>query len=289
MELSDNLKKIIKVINTKKTVCLLAPSFPVDFKYPDIIINLKKIGFSKILELTYAAKLISIRYNKILKKNPKKQYICANCPSVVKYVENRYPQHKDKIINVASPMVIMGRYSRCELPDYKTIFIGPCLSKKQEATENKEIDFALTFKELQDIFDYYSENKLFKKINIDPKKVDFNKLYNDYTKIYPLSGAVAKTMNYKEIVTKKQVVIADGIKGIDLAIKKMETNKKIRFLDILFCEGGCIGGPGINSKDSLKTKTQKILDYKKECAKTPMNEHFGKFEYYKDLKLRRKL
>lgn len=258
MELSDNLKKIIKIINTKKTVCLLAPAFPVDFKYPDIIIDLKKIGFSKILELTYAAKLISIRYSKILKRLPEKQFICANCPSVVKYIENKYPQHKAKIINVASPMIIMGRYSHAEYPSYKTIFVGPCLSKKQEAIENHEVDFAITFKELQEIFDYYAEKKLFKKIDIDPKTVDFNKLYNDYTKIYPLSGAVAKTMNYKEIVEKKQVVIADGIKGIDLAIKKMEKNKNIRLLDILFCEGGCIGGPGIMSKDSLEVKKKKF-------------------------------
>jgi hypothetical protein len=49
---------------------LLAPSFPVDFEYPEIIIDLKKIGVEKIVELTYAAKLINMEYERIIKENP---------------------------------------------------------------------------------------------------------------------------------------------------------------------------------------------------------------------------
>jgi hypothetical protein len=42
----------------------------VDFDYPQIIIDLKKIGVEKIVELTYAAKLINMEYERILKENP---------------------------------------------------------------------------------------------------------------------------------------------------------------------------------------------------------------------------
>jgi len=288
MDLDNNLKKIIKIINTKDTICLLAPSFPVDYNYPDILIKLRRIGFIKIFELTYAAKLINYRYREILKENNEKQYICANCPSVVKYIETKYPKHIDKLINVASPMVVMGRYAKIVCPKFKTIFIGPCYAKKQEATENKEIDYAITFKELNQIFDYYEEHDLNKKIRKTEKNLDFNKLYNDYTKIYPLSGAVAKTLNYKKILKKDQILVADGIAGIDDAIKQMEKNKNIKLLDILFCEGGCIGGPGINSKKSSKVKINRILKYKKISQKTPMKGHFGKVDEYKNLKLERK-
>jgi iron only hydrogenase large subunit-like protein len=55
----------------------------------------------------------------------------------VKLIENKYPQHKDKLINVASPMVIMSRFAKLEFgEEYKTIFVGPCLSKKMEAKES---------------------------------------------------------------------------------------------------------------------------------------------------------
>jgi len=32
-------------------------------------------------------------------------------------------------------------------------------------------------------------------------------------------------------------------------------------LDILFCEGGCIGGPGIKSTLNTEERKKKILDY----------------------------
>ncbi|MBU0626650.1 hypothetical protein KKG31_04925 [Patescibacteria group bacterium] len=39
-------------------------------------------------------------YERILKENPDKKYICANCPTIVKMVEVKYPELKDKLFNV---------------------------------------------------------------------------------------------------------------------------------------------------------------------------------------------
>jgi len=41
--------------------------------------------------------------------------------------------------------------------------------------------------------------------------IDFDKFYNDYTKVYPLSGAVAQTMHAKDILKEDQILIVDGI------------------------------------------------------------------------------
>ena len=191
MPLTPELQAIVDALQNEKIVALLAPSFPVDFSYPEIIISLKMLGIQKVVELTYAAKLIDEEYEKILKENPDKQYICPNCPTIVKLIEVKYPELKEYIINVASPMVVMNRFVKKEYgPEYKTIFIGPCLAKKMEAKQYG-IDYAITFKELQDIFDYNKEN------NIAPKEFtysvtedgtpDFDKFYNDYTKVYPLA------------------------------------------------------------------------------------------------------
>jgi iron only hydrogenase large subunit-like protein len=88
-------------------------------------------------------------------------------------------------------MVIMNRFVKKEYgPDHKTLFIGPCFAKKMEAKQYG-IDYAITFKELHDIFTHNKEN------NIAPKEFtysvtedgtpDFDKFYNDYTKVYPLA------------------------------------------------------------------------------------------------------
>jgi iron only hydrogenase large subunit-like protein len=286
MEDNQELIKILKTINKEKTICLLAPSFVVDFKYPKIIIELRRIGLKKIVELTYSAKLISKEIHSEIIKNKKKQYICANCPSVVKYIENKYPNIKKKIMDIASPMVLMGRFMKQKYPKYKVLFIGPCISKKQEAKENPEVDFAITFKETLDIIQYAKKNGLY--IKKENEKKQFDQLYNDYTKIYPLSGAVAETINNREILSYDEIIVADGILEIDRAILKFKNNKKIRFLDMLFCKGGCVGGPGIISTETLDQKEDRVIHYRDKSKKEKLGKHLGKFKYAGDLNLKRK-
>lgn len=190
MPLTPELQAIVDALQNEKIIALLAPSFPVDFEYPQIILSLKMIGMEKVVELTYAAKLINMEYERILKENPDKRYICPNCPTIVKMIEVKYPELKEYIIDVASPMVIMNRFvKKAYGPEYKTVFVGPCFAKKMEAKQYG-IDHAITFKELQDILDYYKgqniEAKEFTYSVTEDGTPDFDKFYNDYTKVYPL-------------------------------------------------------------------------------------------------------
>jgi len=302
--MNPELQNIIDVLKTQKTVCLLAPSFPVDFQYPGIILELKKIWFGKIVELTYAAKLINLEYEKILKSNPEKQFICPNCPTIAKMIETKYPELKENIINVASPMVIMNRfvkkaYEQSEgVPqggkngeEYKTIFVWPCLMKKIEAKENG-VDYAITFKELKEILNRYEENKIpyienyELNITVDGNP-DFDKFYNDYTKVYPLAWWVADTLHVRWILNKENILVVDGPKNIDEWIKKFKENPNIKFLDILFCEGGCIGWPGISSDESIEMRQYKVYEYKEKCKKDKIWSKMWKFEDSKGLTITR--
>lgn len=288
--MNEELLKIIDILKTEKTICLLAPSFPVDFSFPEIVLDLRAIGFTKIVELTYAAKLINYKYIEILKNNPEKQYICPNCPTLVKYIENKYPELKENIIDVASPMVIMARFVKREFgEDYKTIFVGPCINKKQEAKENSDcVDFAITFKELCEIYNYLEENQDLKKIEDTQENKEIDKFYNDITKIYPISGGVAESMLNKQVLQKEEIIVCDGPKNIDISIKDFKDFKKFRFLDALFCEGGCLGGPGVISKEEVSKKVKRILDYKDKSRYYQPNEKYGKFVHAFALDLKRK-
>lgn len=283
MSLTPELQALTELLCTQKFVWLLAPSFPVDFEYPEIILDLKKIGIEKIVELTYAAKLINMEYQRILKENPSKRYICPNCPTVVKMIEIKYPELKEYIIDVASPMVVMDRFVRKQYgSEYKTLFIWPCLAKKIEAKENG-VDYAITFKELQDILDYRKENNFpdcaFTFWVTEDGTPDFDHFYNDYTKIYPLAWGVADSLHLKGYVEKDQILVVDGPKDIDAGFQEFKNNKHIRFLDILVCEWWCIGGPGMISKVPLEEKKQKVLGYKQYCKKDKIWAKLGKFEH----------
>ncbi len=285
MEISKELIELLKTLKKKKCVALLAPSFVVDFKYPKIIKTLKKLGFSRVSELTFAAKIINAEYRKIL-KTTKEPVICANCPSVVKMIESKHPKYVKYLADVGSPMVIMGRFIKKHFgKDNVCVFIGPCITKKIEALENKkDVDYAITFKELKDMIDYAKANKMF--INIKNKKTnDFDKYYNDYTKIYPLAGAVAQTMHAKDILSKDQTISSDGPENLEKSLKKI--NKNIKFVDMLFCEGGCVGGPGIISNKSIDKKERKVRKYRDYCRKVKIGKSLGKQKLSSEISLRR--
>lgn len=289
-ELNSELKAVVDALNIEKTICLLAPSFPVDFEFPDIILDLRRMGFTKVVELTYAAKLINYKYINIINENPEKQFICGNCPTIVKLIENQYPDLKDNILDVTSPMVVMARFVKREFGnDYKTIFVGPCFAKKTEAKENSDcVDYALTFKELIEIYDYCEEKNILKNIEENKANREFDKFYNDVTKIYPLGGGVASSMITKDILNLEQVIVCDGPKCIEKAMFDFTNNTKYRFVDILFCEGGCLGGPGIVCKDDLETKKQRLFDYKEKSRYYEPNENYGKFVHAFGLDIKRK-
>lgn len=291
MVLTPDLQTLVDALDHEKIICLLAPSFPVDFSYPEIILDLKRIGIEKVVELTYAAKLINMEYERIFKENPDKRYICPNCPTIVKRIEIKYPELKEYMLDAASPMVIMDRFVKKEYgPDYKTIFIGPCFAKKMEAKQYG-IDYAITFKELQDIFNHNKENNIaakeFTYSITEDGTPDFDKFYNDYTKVYPLAWGVADSLHTKGIIDKSQILVVDGPKNIDAGFQEFKNNMNIRFLDILDCEWWCIGGPGMMSKEATDIKKQKILDYKEYCKKDKIWSKLGKFEYGNGLDLTR--
>lgn len=240
-----------------KYVCMVAPSFVVDFSYPDLIRKLKKLGFDKVVELTFGAKMINRDYHKKL-KDAKKMWIASTCPGIVSTIENRFPQYKNNLLKIDSPMVAMGKICRKYFPDYKIVFLSPCNFKKIEAESSPYVDYIIDYVELKNLFEKYKiKTPLFK------KKVRFDKFYNDYTKIYPLAGALAKTAHIKEVLKEDEFVSIDGVQEV---IKFLEHPKKnIKFLDCLFCDGGCIGGPHTNKNLSIKEKEKKVKNYLKKA------------------------
>ena len=184
MEQKNNLSRLIESLDKKeKLVVMLAPSFVVDFSYPSIILALKKVGFDKVVEVTFGAKMINREYHKKL-KNSKELVIATVCPGIVELVKNKFPEHTKKLIDVDSPMSATAKICKKTYPQHKIVFISPCNFKKIEARKSNKIDFVINYLELKKLL------KL-KKIKVNKKiKIGFDKFYNDYTKIYPLAGGL---------------------------------------------------------------------------------------------------
>jgi iron only hydrogenase large subunit-like protein len=273
----------------QKIIALLAPSFVAEFSYPEIISQLHRLGFDKIVELTFGAKMVNREYHEQLKTS-KQLIITSVCPGIVTTVNNKFPRYKKNLAKIDSPMIATAKICKKFYPKHKTCFISPCLFKKIEAQNSEYIDFCMTYQELnilskrkddlqQDKKDLSHNNKNFTSKN----SPSFDRFYNDYTKIYPLSGGLSKTSHLKGIIKPGEEKIIDGIQDVEKFLT--HPNKKIKFLDVTFCKGGCIGGPCVTNTLTIAQKKKKVLDYMnaEEHKKIPKNKE-GLIEKAKGIK-----
>ncbi len=243
-------------------IAMLAPSFVIKFSYPKIITQLKELGFDKVVELTFGAKMINREYHKKL-KNFKELLIASPCPGVVEAIKSKVPKYEKCLARIDSPMVATAKICKKVYPNHKTVFISPCYYKKIEASKSEDVDFVIDYAEL---------NKLFVKFKIlnNKKKIYFDRFYNNYTKIYPIAGGLGKTAHLMGVIDKNEIKTIDGITDIIKFLNKPD--EEIRFLDALFCKGGCIGGPCIISPLSLRERKKKVLEYLKNFKKEDIPE-----------------
>jgi iron only hydrogenase large subunit-like protein len=261
MKKEANILQLEKDLKNKKVklVAMIAPSFAAEFDYPCIVCQLKELGFDKVVELTFGAKMINREYHKILEspESKNKLLIASVCPGIVEAIKNKFPQLSKNIILVDSPMTAMAKICKKAFPKHKSVFIGPCNFKKMESLKCKNIDFAIDYQEL---------HQLLCKYNVKPKEIKvnelrFDKFYNDYTKVYPITGGLSKTAHLKGAIKKNEIKVIDGILDVEKFLKNSKAQKGIRFLDVNFCKGGCIGGPALSKNLTLAKKKKRILQY----------------------------
>jgi len=269
----------VDLLKNNKSVAMLAPTFAIDFKYPNIIGMLRHLGFKEVTELTYGARMVNWAYAEYIKAHDgQKIFIASPCPTVVAMVKTQYPELVKFLMPIVSPMVAMAKIYKKKHPNYKVFFISPCWAKENvEAPQFKEfIDGVITLKELKEIFNAQGM-----------KEDDFNKDYyfdsfiREYTKIYPVSGGLASTSHISKLFKGGEILITDGVKNLKKAFEEIKAGtSKYRFLDLLNCDGGCIGGPAINNKDlPVEEKREIIKKYTQRSSEATMGKHKGKVEY----------
>jgi len=276
--MNDRKLQLLELLK-KPTICMLAPSFPIDFRYPQIIGALKKLGFDKVTELTFGARMVNYSYIEYVKSHPdQKYYITSPCPTCVALIKSKYPELVQYLVPHVSPMVAMAKILRKYYPDHNIVFASPCLAKQAiEAPLYKNIiDLVLTFKELTQIL----EDRGIKESGTDYL---FDSFYEEDTKIYPISGGLAQTAKLNNFFKDEEICIADEPKNLFKHFDEIKSGTtKYRFFDILNCPGGCIGGPAlVNGNLSREEKEKCILEYQKATEKSKKNN--GNVELEKNI------
>ncbi len=230
-----------------KVYSLVAPSISSQFTYAkhgQVISGLKALGFHTAIEAALGADIVAYLESKELFE---KGFLMSSCcPAFVSYIEKNFPQLRQYVSHNLSPMAVIAKYIKITDPDAKVVFIGPCTAKKAEVRKDevkKYVDSALTFEELQALF--------------DSKDIDITSLEDDvldnasyYGRIFARSGglsdAVAEGLKEHKITDfELKATICDGIEECKTAlIKKSKNFLDSNFVEGMACVGGCIGGAG---------------------------------------------
>lgn len=223
-------------------IASIAPSFIANYEgigIESLRRALKKLGFFDVEETAIGATIVKNEYDKILKEGYSDILISSCCHSVNLLIQKYFPNELKYLANVMSPMQAHCTDIKKRYPNAKTIFVGPCVAKKDEGERYDDIvDCVLTFEELSDWL---------KEENITLENVVEEKNENSKTRLFPTSGGILKTMacdaegyNYMAI---------DGVENCISALKDIENGKISKcFIEMSACVGSCISGPIIEKK-----------------------------------------
>lgn len=249
-QIVDETEKVKVLIQSGAPVyASVAPSFIAN--YQGIGINgirkaLIKLGFAGAEETALGATVVKTEYEKMLADGTKDVLISSCCHSVNLLIQKYYPSLLPYLADVMSPMQAHCSDIKKRFPDAKTVFIGPCVSKKDEAEHYEGIvDAVLTFEEL---------TEWLKAERID-LEADLDVDEESRARFFPTTGGILKTM--AERTPDYTYMAIDGVDNCIAALKEIEQGNVHKcFIEMSACAGSCVGGPVME-----KYHRSPIIDY----------------------------
>ena len=236
-EIVDETEKVKVMLQGAEPVYVrLAPSFIANYDGVGISAMreaLKKLGFAGVEETAVGATIVKNEYERILREEKRDVVISSCCHSVNLLIQKYFSSEISMLADVLSPMQAHCSDIKKRFPDAKTVFIGPCLAKKDEAEHYAGIcDAVLTFEELSA---WLEEEKIELRQEIDSNE-------QSRARFFPTTGGILKTMQRNE--PGYSYLAIDGIENCIAALRDIESGKIHKcFVEMSACAGSCIGGP----------------------------------------------
>ena len=278
--------------NKKKTFVSLAPSFSSEFfgcRPQQLTAALKQLGFFAVSETALGADYVSAgiaaslvaslkEANEANEANEASEdsngqkagqmlFLSSACPAVVLYLKRYASAFVPCLNDRASPLLAHAQLLRALYgEDINVVFIGPCIAKKCEADQFKEIDAAITFSELREWF----SNE-----GIDPHLAsgtpataiapdDFVPRRAAKGAFYPVDGGMILSLREYAGFSQTRSMVISGINTIAETLNAVTRPSGLEtplFLELLACEGGCVNGPCATRDAEAITRRARLLRY----------------------------
>ena len=236
-QIVDETEKVKVLLQSGAPVIVsLAPSFIANYEGVGIEAMreaLQKLGFADVEETAIGATIVKNEYERMLAENTRDVLISSCCHSINLLVQKHFPQLLPYLADVVSPMQAHCLDIKRRYPDAKTVFIGPCVAKKDEAQHYQGIvDAVLTYDEL---------TAWLAAEGVTPKR-EMTACDASRARFFPTTGGVLKTM--ADANPAYTYVALDGVENCIAALRDIESGKIHKcFIEMSACVGSCVGGP----------------------------------------------
>lgn len=227
-----------------KVYASVAPSFVANYGlsgFAPMRKALMALGFADARETAEGASQVKIEYQRLLAENPRGVLITSCCPTVNTLIQKYYPGALPYLAEVLTPMQAHCRQLKEEDPQAKTVFIGPCISKKKEAEDPAGYcDCALTFEELTGWME--ERGVTFQEEPEDPE--------GGRARFFPTAGGIIRSMDLLKDSDMEYVTV-DGLDNCMETLAEIEAGTlKHCFVEMSACQGSCVGGPAMADRAS---------------------------------------
>ncbi|MBQ6521598.1 MAG: 4Fe-4S binding protein [Atopobiaceae bacterium] len=249
-QIVDDTERVRVLIDSGAPVVMsLAPSFIANYEGVGIEAMraaVKQLGFYDAEETAIGATMVKREYDRMLKEEDRDIVISSCCHSINLLIRKYFPEQLPYLADVVSPMVAHCMDIKRRIPGAKTVFVGPCVAKKDEAAEHSDaVDVALTFEELTA---WLEAERIELKHEIVPDD-------RGLARFFPTPGGILKTMD--QDAPGYTYMSLDGIDACLAALDDIAQGKIHKcFIEMSTCAGSCIGGPVME-----KYRRSPVADY----------------------------
>ncbi|MDF2543711.1 MAG: Iron only hydrogenase large subunit, C-terminal domain [Herbinix sp.] len=239
-QIRNDIDKVKAMIASGKPVYVsLAPSFVAKYEGADIKTMeqaLMKLGFQGASETAVGATIVKRQYEALIKERKNSVIISSCCHTVNTLIQKYYPEVLPYLAPVSSPMQSHCSLLKEQYPDACTVFIGPCISKKEESDRYPGIvDCVLTFEEL---------SLWLEEASVTIEAAEHLPSKEGKARLFPTAGGIIRSMTLE--LDDYDYIPVDGMENCIHTISNLlKGNLKNCFIEMSACVGSCIGGPAM--------------------------------------------
>lgn len=229
----------------KQVIAMVAPAIIGQFggTVNNLVGALKAAGFDDVIEVAVGADITTKNEAAefIERMEEGKKFMTTSCcPAYYRAAQLHIPEIKEYVSSTKTPMYYTAELVKKEHPQSVAVFVGPCFAKRVEAETDPNVDYVLTFEEM---------NAIFSGANINvatAEPAEFTTVSCAQGRGFPLTGgvagAVASLVEGKVDIRPEKI---DGLSTENIKLLKRYATKdcECNMIEVMSCPAAASPAP----------------------------------------------